>query len=338
LATGLIVHLYDADSASIDSLLQLSQSIGWAHYSRADWERLIGLASQIRVCLDDGKVVGCGLRTLYTGHDSTAHITGSQQVSFIGMMLTAPEYRGGGIAPRILEALLDGAQRDNSVPILMATEMGEPVYLKRGFKKTALPGDRSPVVTKLAADLATVRSGMAATPQGWSWCGGKAAAADNADIRIAGIEDLETIVHLDAAETGLDRGALLGMLLNTPGSRAVIAMEEGSPVGYAIITVQPYNQMMMIGPMVVTKSSLALAMMQQVILNNDFPPCVTKVSTFILGGFNSTLCGEVRAYLEGWGFTPAMEAVAMDFSPQSATTSLSPPMRNYVCIAAPAWG
>jgi len=60
------------------------------------------------------------------------------QISYIGPMAVSPDHQGKGIGRALLEWLIDGLERRGSTTMLLdATEAGEPLYRKFGFREIA---------------------------------------------------------------------------------------------------------------------------------------------------------------------------------------------------------
>jgi GNAT superfamily N-acetyltransferase len=75
----------------------------------------------------DNKIVGCGI----------AMVHGS--ISWLGTIIVLPEYRGQGIGTGITSHLIEYCKGKRSkTQILVASEMGEPVYRKLGFITSAI--------------------------------------------------------------------------------------------------------------------------------------------------------------------------------------------------------
>jgi len=74
----------------------------------------------------DKKIVGCGIAIIHN------------KVSWLGTIIVLPEYRGQGIGTGITSHLLKYCGgRGCRNQILVASEMGEPVYRNLGFKNSA---------------------------------------------------------------------------------------------------------------------------------------------------------------------------------------------------------
>nr|WP_284040284.1 GNAT family N-acetyltransferase [Sphingobacterium sp. lm-10] len=76
----------------------------------------------IKATIDDN-IVGLGNLVIFPGSAWLTHI------------IVAPEHQGEGIGSTIVDRLLEHAQQANIPSVaLMASEMGEPIYAKAGFK------------------------------------------------------------------------------------------------------------------------------------------------------------------------------------------------------------
>ena len=100
--------------------MRLKASAGW-NQTEDDWLRCMRL--QPDGCLgvlEDGKVIS-----------SATTITYGLDTSWIGMVLTLPEYRGKGFARTLMQAVIE---RSNTNRIgLDASDMGKPLYVSLGF-------------------------------------------------------------------------------------------------------------------------------------------------------------------------------------------------------------
>lgn len=106
-------------SSDIPAAMRLVEAADW-NQTPADWQRLIHLAPE--TCW--GAFVGSDLVATTT---AVCHRNG---VVWIGMVLTAPEFRGRGFATQLLEGAL---HLDATCFRLDATAMGAPLYRKLGF-------------------------------------------------------------------------------------------------------------------------------------------------------------------------------------------------------------
>lgn len=107
----------------VPAAMRLKDAAGW-NQTEADWRRLLALAPDSSFAIDcDGVLAATGAVVCY-GTD----------LAWIGMILTAPEYRGRGFASRILARCLEWVDaRRIRWAKLDATDMGAPLYRSLGF-------------------------------------------------------------------------------------------------------------------------------------------------------------------------------------------------------------
>lgn len=106
--------------ADLPHLLDLSLSAHWNQLEQ-DWRNLLRLAPEGCFGIEeDGRVTACA-----TG------VTYANELAWIGMVLTLPDYRGRGHASKLMQHLLNVLD----VPCIKldATDLGRPVYEKFGF-------------------------------------------------------------------------------------------------------------------------------------------------------------------------------------------------------------
>ena len=103
--------------------------------TRPYYERALNDGSQLAVLVYDGdKFVGAGAVCLYEVMPTFYNMSGKR--GYIMNMYTIPEYRGQGIATRTVDMLVNRCKELGYTHItLSATDMGQPVYEKYGFKK-----------------------------------------------------------------------------------------------------------------------------------------------------------------------------------------------------------
>ena len=170
----------------VPAAARLSAGVGW-NQVEADWERLLAVAQ--------GGVFGARLGGELVGTASLARH--GDRLAWLGMVIVREDLRGRGLGGRLVEAALASWTPPAGGAVgLDATELGAPVYLRRGFEPVA------------AIDR---------------WTGVLRAPAGSAAAREAGPEDLEAIAALDAAATGVDRRRLLGRMLSEPGTAVFVA-------------------------------------------------------------------------------------------------------------------
>lgn len=109
--------------------MELSRAAAW-NQTEADWLRLLAQMPQSCFGIESGgRVVA-----------TTTVITYAKELAWIGMVLTAPEHRGQGMATALLNHSLDHIKaQDVGWAKLDATQEGRPIYTRLGFQ------DESPV-------------------------------------------------------------------------------------------------------------------------------------------------------------------------------------------------
>jgi GNAT superfamily N-acetyltransferase len=111
--------------------VEISSAAGW-NQTFEDWQMLLELSPQGCFAIEsDGHLVA-----------TTTLVTYQRRLGWIGMVLTKAEYRGRGLARRLLTAALDLADSAGIETIkLDATEQGRPIYESFGFR-TEQPVER----------------------------------------------------------------------------------------------------------------------------------------------------------------------------------------------------
>ena len=180
----------------------LSQQIGWPHRIE-DWALNQRVSSGV-VALHRGRLVGTALATPMGG------------VATINMVVVDRSMRGRGLGRSLLEAAMAAAAGRELR--LVATSDGLPLYQKLGF---AIIG-RTAQHQGIARPERLAASELAASELTAS----ELAALATCPVSISG--DIEAALAMDAAASGLSRGALLsdlcqaGTLLHAEGGFALI--------------------------------------------------------------------------------------------------------------------
>jgi GNAT superfamily N-acetyltransferase len=102
------------------ALLALSASAGW-NQTAADWRRLLTLEPHGCFGIEVDGVLAATATALNYG----------ETLSWIGMVLTLPEYRGRGLARRLMHAALEHS--GSRIVRLDASDMGKTLYEQLGF-------------------------------------------------------------------------------------------------------------------------------------------------------------------------------------------------------------
>jgi GNAT superfamily N-acetyltransferase len=109
--------------ADVTQAVGLSVAAGW-NQTEQDWGVLLALEPEGCLCVECEGVVAA----------STTAICYETELAWIGMVLTAPEFRGRGFARLLMNRTMDFLTGRGVACIkLDATDMGAPLYRKLGF-------------------------------------------------------------------------------------------------------------------------------------------------------------------------------------------------------------
>jgi GNAT superfamily N-acetyltransferase len=160
--------------------LRLSTQAGW-NQGAADWKRVLDLCPDgVYAGRLDGRVVATA---------SVAAI--GTKIRWIGLILVDESVRGRGYGSLMMDHCLARARRaGDEIVGLDASDLGRPVYLKKGFVDVA-PIDR--------------------------WAGILRDGGDPKDVDQIGLESFDPLAELDRRASGVDRSPLLRNLLGDPG-------------------------------------------------------------------------------------------------------------------------
>ena len=206
----------------IDAGLALSDAAGWNQTSD-DWALFIRHGRTIGLRDAAGRWVATAAALPY-GRDR----------GWISMVLVDAAWRHRGLASRLLDESVAHLRAEGIVPVLDATPAGAAVYRRLGF----VPGfeiDR------------WERPALAA---------GSATPATSPAVMTADLADLDTLLALDRAATGLDRRFLLSSFLSRPGTQAWRADD-----GRGFVIARAGRRAVQIGPLVAGDVGQAAALL-----------------------------------------------------------------------------
>ena len=206
----------------IDAGLALSDAAGWNQTSD-DWALFIRHGRTIGLRDAAGRWVATAAALPYV-----------RDRGWISMVLVDAAWRHRGLASRLLDECVVHLRAEGIVPVLDATPAGAAVYRRLGF----VPGfeiDRWERPA-LAAGTATPATSPAVIP--------------------AGLADLDTLLALDRAATGLDRRFLLSSFLSRPGTQAWRADD-----GRGFVIARAGRRAVQIGPLVAGDAGQAAALL-----------------------------------------------------------------------------
>lgn len=192
----------------LDAAMGLSRQAGW-NQVRADWRRLLHHpAARCFAGRVDGELV------------ATATITYYDQVCWIGMVLVDDDHRRQGYGTTIVQRAFNFATDTAETVGLDATDAGRPLYRDIGF-----------------VDVTPVER----------WCGVLDERNEHVSVERVGSDDLGPLSAYDEASCGVDRGLLLGGLLDEPRTTGFVARSP-EDCGYAVL--RPGREHWQFGPVV----------------------------------------------------------------------------------------
>jgi GNAT superfamily N-acetyltransferase len=179
----------------VPGALRLSTQARW-NQLEADWQRLVDVWPKLALV---GKVDGQVA--------ATATLARYGDVAWVGMVLVDEAFRGRGFGGKIMDAIIAKAGEEGiNVLGLDATDLGKPVYAKRGFIE-GVGIDRR----VLAADDREPGRSPAERVHDREW---------------------PALLALDRSCFGMDRSALLDHLRHEPGARCEVVRERGKVVAF----------------------------------------------------------------------------------------------------------
>jgi GNAT superfamily N-acetyltransferase len=140
--------------SDVPSAMELSTGANWNQTSE-DWRRVMQLSIKGCRCIEDaGKIVATTTLLPYGKH-----------LAWIGMVLTRPEYGRQGLARRLMEDAISGAELDGIRTLkLDATDEGRPLYESLGFvveeivERWGRDGEFAPAKAKPSADRCATKA------------------------------------------------------------------------------------------------------------------------------------------------------------------------------------
>ena len=202
--------------------LALSDAAGWNQTSD-DWALFIRHGRTIGLRDAAGRWVATAAALPY-GRDR----------GWISMVLVDAAWRHRGLASRLLDECVAHLRAEGIVPVLDATPAGAAVYRRLGF----VPGFEIDRWEQPALAAGT------ATP------------ATSPAVMTADLADLDTLLALDRAATGLDRRFLLSSFLSRPGTQAWRADD-----GRGFVIARAGRRAVQIGPLVAGDAGQAAALL-----------------------------------------------------------------------------
>jgi GNAT superfamily N-acetyltransferase len=224
--------------------VELAVDVGWWP-ERAKWALLLAGSDGWAIDAPDGR--GLAGSVILTRWGATH--------GAIGMMLTARRYRGYGFGRALMEHALDAADPGMAVS-LYATDAGNPLYTKLGFK---------PVRRNIAH-----RGPFRVIPPAKSGKKGAPADAEGAPgtVRAATEADLPAILKLDRAAYGADREHMISRMPGFAQRIVVFEASEGITGWAAMWRTEPF---MHIGPLIAADGAAARRLVTSLAAHSTVP-------------------------------------------------------------------
>jgi GNAT superfamily N-acetyltransferase len=175
----------------------LAAKVGWSHTSET-WDRCIRWSGSGSFCIVDGDELVA----------TTTVLTYSQELAWIGMVITHPDYQRRGLARRLMQKALADLQDCGIKRVMLdASQLGYPLYADLGFR----PLYKIEVLSGQAVELSS-----------------------DSIIRDVTPADIDGVVRLDGRLFSLPRPQLIGELA-APGTCWVDG-EPGNLQGYVMVS------------------------------------------------------------------------------------------------------
>ena len=260
--------------SDIAAAMELKEAAGW-NQTEHDWRRLLTLEPNGCFCaIKDGRLVGTTTTTTY-GRD----------LAWIGMVLVDPQYRGQGIAAKLMSIALDYLKAKVATVKLDATPQGKPVYEKFGFQVESLIE---------------------------RWIGtGKSTESNSQNQTAPGRDELRELLVLDRLAFNADRSKLIEELIrNASVPPLTVRASDGAVSGYA--TARSGTKADYVGPIVAKDRHSLETLLDQVLSQLPGRPIYIDLNTEYTAG---------QQVLSDRGYAKERDLVRMFAGAQSEKTS-----------------
>jgi GNAT superfamily N-acetyltransferase len=230
MSTG-IEAMVDLRRMTADDLVaaqMLSSEQRWPHRIE-DWEMLLSFGFGY-VIERDKRVLGTAMAWLY-GDDAAT----------LGMFIVSPEVQSQGLGRRLMDAVLRDLG-DRTV-MLNATDIGIPLYHTLGFETV----------------------GPVFQHQGAAFSVPMAALIPDERVRPLGAKDMDTLHSLARRATGMNRDALIDLLV--PGAQGIVLTRSNEPVGFSLF--RRFGHGYVVGPTIAPDTGGAKALISHWLGSNS---------------------------------------------------------------------
>ncbi len=214
----------------------LSSEQKWPHRVE-DWQMMLDLGFGY-VADSDGELVGTAMAWRF-GEDAAT----------VGMVIVSPRVQGRGLGRHLMETVL--AELGDRMVVLNATDVGIPLYRKLGF----------------------VENGKVFQHQGAAFSVPMAGLIANERVRPLGTKDMPILRSLSRRSTGMNRDALLDVLVST--TQGVVLTRSNEPVGFSLF--RRFGRGHVVGPTIAPDVGGAKALMSHWLGSNSGMFCRVDV-------------------------------------------------------------
>ena len=209
--------------SDLDFLMEIVTIVGWNQIDQ-DWIRYINLEPE-----------GCFIAEIDSEPVGTATtICYEDKIGWIGMVIVKPSHRGKGIGLKLLHGCIGYLKTRVETIKLDATQMGEPLYLKLGFKPEY-------TVTRLEVDIS----------------------AGNGPIDSYQNDSLSPIISFDEKIFGASREHVLEQLFREYPDFVVLKKNDNDLFGY--VSANQGQHHWHIGPLVANNEKIATLLLKEIL-------------------------------------------------------------------------
>lgn len=238
------IQIVQLTTADVEAGLALSDEAGW-NQTGEDWRVFIEAGNTIGARDIDGRLIATAAALPY-----------NCQIGYVGMVLVTRKWRRKGLATRLVDLCIAEIRDNGLVPMLDATQEGELVYSRQGFR-TLFKLDRWQA--NLPFNRNNARPG-----------------------RQADFSDLAMIIKLDEMAFGSARPALIESFMTRAGTQTFLGPDDSS---FAMI--RDGRRARQAGPIVARSETCALKLLESIIGNTtgavfiDVPSVWNKIGEWL---------------------------------------------------------
>lgn len=250
------VALRPLGAGDLAGALGLSREAGW-NQVEADWRLFLDLGAGYGLFAPDGALVGTACTLPYP-----------PRAGWVSMVIVDDAWRRRGLGGRLLGVAIEALRATDLTPLLDATPLGRPLYLRLGFH-----------------DLWTFHRYVAEAPAP------RGAGSEGGDVRPLAEGDWEAVIALDEAALGVRREALLRRQAARLPAAAWVAEGSGGLAG--VLLGREGRTAAHLGPLVAGDPGVAAALLDAALARVPGPVQIDVLDTQ----------QALQTHLEGLGFT-----------------------------------